>query len=83
MIHFYLTLAYSAVRAEMETRNGELARVQRERGKTTEGVSKCEGRARELIIIVESGWNVWVWLMGVVSRRWVWLVGVGGMYECG
>ena len=26
--------------------------------------------------IVESGWNVWVWLVGVVSRRWVWLVGV-------
>ena len=23
-----------------------------------------------------SGWNVWVWLVGVVSRRWVWLVGV-------
>ena len=30
--------------------------------------------------IVESGWNVWVWLVGVVSRRWVWLVGVGGIY---
>ena len=27
--------------------------------------------------IVESGWNVWVWLVGVVSWRWVWLVGVG------
>ena len=27
--------------------------------------------------IVESGWNVWVWLVGVVSRRRVWLVGVG------
>ena len=25
---------------------------------------------------MESGWNVWVWLVGVVSRRWVWLVGV-------
>ena len=25
--------------------------------------------------IVESGWNVWVWLVGVVSRRWVWLAG--------
>ena len=22
---------------------------------------------------MESGWNVWVWLVGVVSRRWVWL----------
>ena len=29
---------------------------------------------------MESGWNVWVWLVGVVSRRWVWLVGVGGIY---
>ena len=28
----------------METRNGELARVQRELRKTTEGVSECEGR---------------------------------------
>ena len=26
---------------------------------------------------MESGWNVWVWLVGVVSRKWVWLVGVG------
>ena len=24
--------------------------------------------------ILESGWNVWVWLVGVFSRRWVWLV---------
>ena len=24
--------------------------------------------------IWESGWNIWVWLVGVVSRRWVWLV---------
>ena len=31
--------------------------------------------------IVESGWNVWVWLVGVVNRRWVWLVGVGGCGE--
>ena len=23
---------------------------------------------------MESGWNVRVWLVGVVSRRWVWLV---------
>ena len=23
---------------------------------------------------MESGWNVWVWLVGVVSRRWVWLL---------
>ena len=33
--------------------------------------------------IVESGWNEWVWLVGVVSRRWVWLVGEGGIYGCG
>ena len=32
---------------------------------------------------MESGWNVWVWLVGVVSRRWVWLVGVGRIYGCG
>ena len=25
---------------------------------------------------VASGWNVRVWLVGVVSRRWVWLLGV-------
>ena len=25
---------------------------------------------------MESGWNPWVWLVGVVSRRQVWLVGV-------
>ena len=31
-----------------------------------------------------SGWNLWVWLVGVVSRRRMWLVvGVGGMYGCG
>ena len=41
---------------------------------------------------MESGWNVWVWLVGgmygcgyqevgVIGRRWVWLA--GGMYGCG
>ena len=30
---------------------------------------------------VASGWNLWVWLVGVVSRRWVWLV--GGIYGYG
>ena len=25
---------------------------------------------------MESGWNVWVWLVGVVSRRRMWLAGV-------
>ena len=29
-----------------------------------------------------SGWNLWVWLVGLVSRRRVWLVGVGGIYGC-
>ena len=32
---------------------------------------------------MESEWNVWVWLVGVASRKWVWLVGVGGIYGCG
>ena len=32
---------------------------------------------------MESEWNVWVWLVGVVSRRQVWLVGEGGIYGCG
>ena len=36
-----------------------------------------------MTIIVESGWNVWVWVVGVVSRRRVWLVGEGGIYGCG
>ena len=31
--------------------------------------------------IVESGWNLLMWLVGVVSRRWLWLV--GGIYGCG
>ena len=31
--------------------------------------------------IVEGGWNLWVWLVGMVSRRQVWLV--GGIYGCG
>ena len=30
---------------------------------------------------VESGWNLWVWIVGVVSRRWVWLM--DGIYGCG
>ena len=33
------------------------------------------------ILIVESGCNLWVWLMDVVNRRQVWLV--GGIYGCG
>ena len=31
--------------------------------------------------ILESGWNLWVWLVGVVSRRSVWVV--GGIYGYG
>ena len=31
--------------------------------------------------ILECGWNLWVWIVGVVSRRWVWLV--GGIYGYG
>ena len=33
--------------------------------------------------IVESGWNVQVWLVGVVSRRRVKVAGVVGIYGCG
>ena len=33
-----------------------------------------------LTIVEESGWNLWVWLVGVVSRRRVWLL--GGIYGC-
>ena len=32
------------------------------------------GCAEVWMTILESGWNLWVWLVGVVSRRWVWLV---------
>ena len=32
------------------------------------------GSAEAWMTILESGWNLWVWLVGVVSRRWVWLV---------
>ena len=34
-----------------------------------------------LMTILESGWNLRVWQVGVVSRRLVWLV--GGIYGCG
>ena len=33
--------------------------------------------------IVESGWNVWVWLLDVVSRRWVWVKSMGVATGCG
>ena len=32
---------------------------------------------------MESGWNVRVRIVGVVSRERVWLVGVGAIYGCG
>ena len=32
---------------------------------------------------MESGWNVWVLLVGVVSSRWVWLVGVDEIWLLG
>ena len=36
---------------------------------------------------MESGWNLWVWLVGVVSTRRVWLVvdsmNVVTVYRCG
>ena len=39
------------------------------------------GCAEVWMTILESGWNIWVWLVGMVSRRWVWLV--GGIYGYG
>ena len=32
---------------------------------------------------MESGWNVWGWIVGVVSGKCLLLVGVGGIYGCG
>ena len=40
-----------------------------------------ESMAEVWMTILESGWNLWVWLVGVVSRTWVWLV--GGIYGYG
>ena len=42
---------------------------------------RCAHAHRGLIRKQLSGWNLWVWLVGVVSRRWVWLV--GGINGCG
>ena len=39
------------------------------------------GCGKVWMTILESGWNLWVWLVGVVSRWWVWLV--GGIYGYG
>ena len=43
--------------------------------------SAQNGCAEVWMTILESGWNLWVWLVGVVSMRWVWLV--GGIYGYG
>ena len=32
---------------------------------------------------VASGWNIWVWLVGVVSRRWMWVESMGVTRGCG
>ena len=48
------------------------------RGWQEVGVAYC---TEVWMTILESGWNLWVWLVGVVSRRWVWLV--GGIYGYG
>ena len=43
------------------------------------GHSSTQYRCAEVwMTIWESGWNLWVWLVGVVSRRWVWLGGIYG-----
>ena len=45
-------------------------------------ISVAYGGCTEVwMTILESGWNLWVWLVGVVNRRWVWLV--GGIYGYG
>ena len=31
---------------------------------------------------MESGWHLWLWLMGLVIRRWVWLESMGVVSEC-
>ena len=33
------------------------------------GCGEQEAKFKVWMTIVESGWNVWVWLVGVVSRR--------------
>ena len=32
---------------------------------------------------MEGGWNVWVWLVGVVRRRWEWVESMGVATGCG
>ena len=51
--------------------------------KVPEQERKTCAKLKSMDEIVESGWNVWVWLVGVVSKKWVWLVGAGGIYGCG
>ena len=51
----------------------------REQCSTNPGTNTAAAREQ----IVESGWNLWLWLGGVVSRRQACLVGVGRIYVCG
>ena len=51
-------------------------------GEWVECMGVASGKLKVWMTIVESGWNVLVWLVGVASRRRVWLVGVGGIYGC-
>ena len=36
-----------------------------------EWVESMGGMTEVWMTIWESGWNLWVWLVGVVSKRWV------------
>ena len=35
-----------------------------------------------LMTIVDSEWNLWVCVVGVVRKRWMWVVGFDGIYGC-
>ena len=43
----------------------------------------ASGRAEVWMTILESGWNLWVWLVGMVSRSGVESMGMVTMYRCG
>ena len=38
---------------------------------------------QEVGVASGSGWNLWVWLLGVVSRRWEWVESMGVATGCG
>ena len=42
---------------------------------------KSSAKFKLWMTIVESEWNLWVWLVGVVSMGQAVLVGVGGIYS--